>query len=246
LLLEIDNVTKSFDNVRVVNGITFGIEQGEIIGLLGPNGAGKSTTIQMVMGLIRPTSGDIRVFGLSLERHHGEVVGRMNVASPYLALPSRLTVLENLTVYAGLYGVANASAKIAELLQTFDIVHLKHKLVGRLSSGECTRVGLAKAFLNDPKLLLLDEPTAYLDPQAALQMRQTLLRVQKECGTTVLYTSHNMEEVEQICSRIIFLHRGRIIAAGSPIEVSRAILKAELTKSALQEVYLHVAAGGHR
>jgi ABC-2 type transport system ATP-binding protein len=246
LLLEVENLTKTFTKFTAVDHISFAVEQGEILGLLGPNGAGKTTTIHMVMGLILPTSGEIRIFGNSLRRNREEILGKMNFASPYISFPARLTVLENLKVYAKLYGISNPTSKIAELMQLFGIEALRDKLIARLSSGEGTRVGLAKAFLNDPELLLLDEPTAFLDPQASLQVRQTLLKMQKEHGTTVLYTSHNMAEVEEVCKRIVFLHRGRILASGSPIEVSRAILNQDLNRPALQEVYLHVAAGTRR
>jgi ABC-2 type transport system ATP-binding protein len=196
-----------------------------------------------VMGLMSPTRGEIRIFGSTLKANREEILGRMNFASPYVSFPPRLTVLENLKVYARLYGVRNPSSKIAEVLQLFAIDHLKDKMFVRLSSGEGTRVALAKAFLNDPELLLLDEPTAFLDPQAALQVRGILLRAQRERETTILYTSHNMAEVEELCKRIVFLNRGRLIATGSPIDVSRAILKENLDKPALKEVYLRVAVG---
>jgi ABC-2 type transport system ATP-binding protein len=246
LLLEVDDLTKTFGSFTAVDRVSFAVERGEVLGLLGPNGAGKTTTIHMVLDLILPTSGEIRIFGTPLRQNRQEILGRMNFASPYISFPPRLTVLENLKVYARLYGVANPSSKITEVLRLFSIDHLRDKMVARLSSGEGTRVGLAKAFINDPQLLLLDEPTAYLDPQAALQVRQILRKVQREHGTTVLYTSHNMAEVEEICDRIVFLHRGRVIATGSPVEVSRAILKEDLSKPALQEVYLRVAAGAHQ
>ena len=246
MLLEVAHLVKRFRKVTVVDGVSFSIAAGEILGLLGPNGAGKSTTIQMVMGLIRPSAGEIRIFDLPFRRHRGEILRRMNIVSPYLSLPPRLTVQENLDIYARLYGIPNRSQKVAELMQKFDIEPMKDKLVGRLSSGEAARVGLAKALLNDPQLLLLDEPTAFLDPQAAARMRETLLAVQREAGMSVLYTSHNMADVEQICQRIVFLHRGRVLASGSPIEVTRAILRTEVPTPALQEVYRHVAAGGVR
>ena len=243
LVLEVNDLTKSFGNFTAVDGVSFSMKQGEILGLLGPNGAGKTTTTHMVMGLMAPTRGEIRVFGASIEGDRQKILSRMNLASPYVSFPPRLTVFENLMIYALLYGVRKPSTKIAEVLRLFDIEYIKDKMFARLSSGEGTRVGLAKAFINDPLLLLLDEPTAYLDPSAALHVRQTLLRVQREHGTTVLYTSHNMAEVEEVCNRIVFLHRGRLIASGSPIEVSRAILKKDLTKPELQEVYLRLSTG---
>jgi ABC-2 type transport system ATP-binding protein len=243
LLVEVTHLVKRFRDVTVVDGVSFSIADGEILGLLGPNGAGKSTTLQMVMGLIRPTSGEIRIFGLSFTRHRGEILRRTNIASPYLSLPARLTVYENLDIYARLYGVTHRAEKIAELLQRFEIEQLRDELVGRLSSGESARASLVRALLNGPKLLLLDEPAAFLDPHAAARMRETIIAVQRDSGMAVLYTSHNMAEVEQVCSRIVFLHRGRVIAAGSPIEVSRSILRTNVNGPALQEVYQHVAAG---
>lgn len=243
MLVEVAHLVKRFRDVTVVDGVSFSIADGEILGLLGPNGAGKSTTIQMVMGLIRPTSGEIRIFGLSFSRHRGEILRRMNIASPYLSLPTRLTVYESLDIYARLYGVTHRAEKIAQLLQRFEIEHLRESLVGRLSSGEVVRATLARALLNEPKLLLLDEPTAFLDPHAAARMRETILAVQRDSGMAVLYTSHNMAEVEQMCSRIVFLHRGRVLVTGSPIEVSRSILRTDINRPALQEVYQHVAAG---
>jgi ABC-2 type transport system ATP-binding protein len=243
LLVEVSHLVKRFRDVTIVDGVSFSIADGEILGLLGPNGAGKSTTIQMVMGLMRPTSGEIRIFGLPLSHRRGEILRSMNIASPYLSLPARLTVYENLDIYARLYGVPDREEKIAELLQRFEIEHLRSQLFGRLSSGESARVSLARALLNEPKLLLLDEPTVFLDPHAAARMRETILAVQRESGMAVLYTSHNMAEVEQVCNRIVFLHRGRVLVEGSPIEVSRSILRTDLNRPALQEVYQHVAAG---
>ncbi|MGA7340239.1 MAG: ABC transporter ATP-binding protein [Terracidiphilus sp.] len=243
LVLEVSDLTKSFGNFTAVDGVSFSMARGEILGLLGPNGAGKTTTTHMVMGLMSPTRGEVRIFGEPLELNREQTLLKMNLASPYVSFPPRLTVFENLMIYALLYGVRKPSEKIAEVLRLFDIEYIRDKMFVRLSSGEGTRVGLAKAFINDPLLLLLDEPTAYLDPYAALHVRQTLLHAQKEYGTTVLYTSHNMAEVEEVCNRIVFLHHGRLIASGSPIEVSRAILKKDLTRPELQEVYLRLSTG---
>jgi ABC-2 type transport system ATP-binding protein len=158
-----------------------------------------------------------------------------------MAFPVRLTVLENLRVFGGIYNVRDPVAKINELLEQFGIARLKKKPMSRLSSGEITRVGLCKAFLNNPELLLLDEPTAYLDPQAAVQVREVLLDLQKSRGTTILYTSHNMHEVERMCDRILFLSKGSIIATGTPIEVTRSILNEDRNTPALEEVFIRIA-----
>ena len=241
MLIEIDRLTKIFGKFTAVDEVSFEVRPGEIVGLLGPNGAGKTTTIHMILGLIAPTSGEVRIFGKRFEDHRQEILEQMNFTSPYVAFPIRLTVFENLMVFARMYNVRNPRAKIAELTKLFGIEGMVNKPVSRLSSGETTRVGLCKAFMNDPKLLLLDEPTAYLDPQIASQVKQILLDMQRERGTTILYTSHNMGEVERMCARIIFLSRGRVIASGSPIEVTQTILKEDRNEPALEEVFLHVA-----
>jgi len=241
MLIEVDHLTKWFKKFVAVNDMSFSVAEGEIVGLVGPNGAGKSTTIHMMLGLIVPTSGTVRLFGSALDDDRETILAGLNFTSPYMAFPPRLTVLENLTVFARLYRVANARATIVELLERFGIVGLKNKPVSRLSSGESTRVGLCKAFINRPRLLLLDEPTAYLDPQASIQVREILLEMQKSSGTTILYASHNMREVQRVCDRIIFLNRGRIVATGTPLEITRKILKEEREHPALEEVFVHVA-----
>jgi ABC-2 type transport system ATP-binding protein len=241
MLVQIENLTKRFGDFTAVDGVSFAIRRGEIAGMLGPNGAGKTTTIQMILGLITPTCGEVRIFGMPMETHRAEILQRMNFTSPYVAFPFRMTVLENLKVFARLYGIRNPMRRIEMLLERFDVACLRDKPIARLSSGENTRVGLAKAMLNDPELLLLDEPTAYLDPEIAFQVKQELRKCQRERGMTILYTSHNMAEVEELCDRIIFLSHGRVIAAGSPIEITHAILKEERDEPALEEVFLRVA-----
>ena len=241
MLIEIDHLTKKFDRFIAVNDVSFEVQAGEIVGLLGPNGAGKTTTIHMILGLISPTSGEVRIFGRRFEEHRQEILEQMNFTSPYVAFPGRLTVFENLMVFARMYDVGEPRKKIGELARLFGIEEMIRKPFARLSSGETTRVGLCKAFMNDPKLLLLDEPTAYLDPQIAAQVKGILLDLQRERGTTILYTSHNMAEVEKMCSRIIFMSHGRVIASGSPIEVTQTILKEDRDEPALEEVFLHVA-----
>jgi ABC-2 type transport system ATP-binding protein len=241
MLVQVENLTKRFDTFTAVNGVSFRIERGEIVGMLGPNGAGKTTTIQMILGLITPTSGEIRIFGKSMARHREEILQRMNFTSPYVAFPFRMTVYENLSVFARLYGIKEPQRRIGELLERFDVAKLRDKPIARLSSGENTRIGLAKAMLNDPELLLLDEPTAYLDPEIAGRVKEQLLAANRDRGMTILYTSHNMAEVEQLCSQIVFLNHGRVIAIGSPIEITHAILKEERDEPALEEVFLRVA-----
>jgi ABC-2 type transport system ATP-binding protein len=243
MLVSIKNLGKRFGDFSAVDDVSFSIEQGEIVGLLGPNGAGKTTTIHMILGMVTPTSGEIRIFGKPFQEHREEILQFMNFTSPYVAFPFRLTVMENLRVFAKIYGVPNPARKIAELLELFDITGLADKPIARLSSGENTRVGLCKALMNDPRLLLLDEPTAYLDPEIAWKVKEVLLEMQREQGMTILYTSHNMSEVERMCNRIVFLHRGHVIAVGSPIEVTRSILADEREQPALEEVFLRVARG---
>jgi len=244
MLVEVEHLTKTFDEFTAVDDVSFSIRAGEIVGLLGPNGAGKTTTIHMVLGLIAPTSGEIRIFGKRLDEHREEILESVNFTSPYVAFPYRLTVLENLAVFARMYNLADPPRRIAELLGLFGIAHLRDKPISRLSSGENTRVGLCKALMNHPRLLLLDEPTAYLDPEIAFVVKEVLLAAQRERGTTILYTSHNMAEVERMCTRLIFMHRGRVIAEGSPIEVTQAILREERAQPALEEVFLRVAREG--
>jgi len=243
MLVEIENLTKTFGDFRAVDDVCFSIPRGEIIGLLGPNGAGKTTTIHMILGLITPTSGRINIFGKSMATDREYILEQMNFTSPYVAFPFRLTVLENLKVFARIYNLPRPRERIDELLERFGITKLRDKAISRLSSGENTRVGLCKAFLNDPRLLLLDEPTAYLDPEVAWQVKNALLEAQREKGTTILYTSHNMDEVERMCKRIIFLHHGKVIAAGSPIEITQTILEEEREEPALEEVFMRVVKG---
>jgi|SRR5215475_8530299 len=241
MLIEVKQLTKRFGEFTAVDDVSFTVARGEIVGMLGPNGAGKTTTIQMILGLITPSAGEIRIFGKSLLTDREAILDEMNFTSPYVAFPFRMTVQENLNVFARMYNVKDSRRRIDEMLERFSITELRNKPIARLSSGENTRVGMAKALLNDPRLLLLDEPTAYLDPEAAWQVKQVLLQAQRERGMTVLYTSHNMAEVEELCSRIVFLHRGRVLAMGSPIEITHAILEEEREEPALEEVFLRVA-----
>lgn len=218
-LIHAASLTKTYGQVHALQALDLTLERGSILGLLGPNGAGKTTAIHILLGLLTPTSGTVRVLGMDPETARHRIAPRMNFASAYVQLPSNLKVYENLNVFAGLYGVRDARKKIPQLLDLFGVADLRGRLTGSLSSGEKTRVNLVKCLLNDPELLLLDEPTASLDPEMADHVRKTLRRIQLERGIGILYTSHNMPEVEELCDRILFLHQGLKIAEGSPKEV---------------------------
>ena len=210
------DLTKIYGAVTAVDHISFRLEPGSTVALLGGNGAGKTTTIAMLLGLVMPTSGEVRVFGADMSKNRGEVAHRMNFQSPYVDLPMRLTVRQNLTVYAGLYGIANAAERIAYVAEDLQIQPLFDRPTGKLSAGQKTRVGLAKALLNAPELLLLDEPTASLDPDTADWIRRKLKRYAKSRSATILLASHNLGEVERLADRVILLEAGRIIEDESP------------------------------
>lgn len=209
-------MVKKFNGVTAVDNLSFGVEAGTITGLLGPNGAGKTTTIQMILDLVTPTSGAIKIFGLDMKHHREKILNQVNFSSPYVNLPGNLKVWENLATFARLYGVKNIKSKIDELADFFGIREFLGKMTTALSTGQLTRLNLTKALLNDPKLLLLDEPTASLDPDIADRTRQLLRKIQKEKGLTILYTSHNMMEVEEICDRVIFIQKGKLKDEGTP------------------------------
>jgi ABC-2 type transport system ATP-binding protein len=238
-IVSVEHLRKEFDGTVAVADVSFAIEHGEIVGLLGANGAGKTTTIQVLLGLTTPTSGTVRVFGKDLERHRIEILQRSNFSSAYTGLPSNLKVWENLLVFAKIYGVKNHRQKSDELLELFEIAHLKDKITGHLSSGESTRVNLCKSLLNDPELLLLDEPTASLDPDIADKVRKLLRRIQRERDITMIYTSHNMRDVQEVCDRVLFMHKGRIIAEGTPQQVMD-----KFQQKSLEDVFISVARGG--
>jgi len=239
LAIEAEQLTKRFGSTTAVDGVTLRVPRGEIFGLLGPNGAGKTTTIQLLLGLTTPTSGRIRILGLDLERHRREILKRVNFSSTYVSLPGNLTVRENLNVFARLYGVASSSRKIDTLLELFEVPEIRGRVTGSLSSGELTRLNLCKAFLNDPEVLFLDEPTASLDPDIADKVRTRLRGIQRERGASMLYTSHNMTEVERMCDRVAFLSRGRVIAEGPPRE-----LASRSAGGTLEDLFIAIARGG--
>jgi len=239
--VDVRHLTKTFGTFRAVDDVSFSVSEGEIVGLVGPNGAGKTTIVHMLLGLITPSAGTFSLFGKSLDEEREHILRRLNFTSPYVSFPARLTVRENLAVFARIYNVPNPAEKIGELLDRFAVRKLQNKPISRLSSGEAARVGLCKAFLNNPELLLLDEPTVYLDPLIALEVREVLLDLQRSRGTSILYTSHNMGEVQRMCSRVVFLGHGRVIASGTAIEVTRHILAEHRDEPALEEVFIEIA-----
>ncbi len=235
-IVEAKNLTKIFDGFTAVDNISFDLYKGEIVGLLGPNGAGKTTTLQMLLGTLIPTKGTVKIFGLDINRYREEILRRINFSSTYTSLPYSLTVWENLRVFAGLYGIKDYRTRINKVMELFEISDLHDKLTETLSSGQLTRLSLAKAFINDPEVLFLDEPTSSLDPDIADKVRQIIKKRKRQSRMTILYTSHNMREMEELCDRIIFLHRGKIIAEGS----TREVLK-KFQESDLEALFLKIA-----
>ncbi len=239
IVLRVHELTKVFDGLAAVDHLSFTLSHGEIVGILGVNGAGKTTTLQMLLGLIRPTSGRIEVFGQEFERHRIDILHRMNFSSVGVSLPMNLRVRQNLWVFAKLYGVKDVSKRMDHLLELLEIAHLRDAVTGQLSSGELTRLNLCKALLNRPQLLLLDEPTASLDPNIADKVRKVLREMQGEQGMAILYTSHNMRDVEEVCDRVLFMHKGRLIAEGTP----QHVVERFHTRS-LEELFIHIARSG--
>ncbi len=218
-IVEVRGLRKEFRKTVAIENLNFEVKRGEILGFLGANGAGKTTTIFMLLGLITPTKGTIKIFGNELQSHRVPILKRMNFASAYQQLPYNLLVWENLYVFAEIYGVRNSKKKIDELLETFELSHMRKNLTGSLSSGEQTRLTLCKALLNDPDLLLLDEPTASLDPDQADKVRKIIAGRQRDTGMTVINTSHNMLDVSELCDRILFMQSGQVVANGSAADL---------------------------
>lgn len=230
------HLSKSFGDVLAVDDISFSVARRSVCALLGGNGAGKTTTLSMLLGLLAPSSGQISVLGEDIQRHRYRVLGRMNFSSPYVDLPQRLTVTENLSVYGHLYGLRGVRARVRELAAELDITAFLDRRYGTLSAGQRTRVALAKAMLNRPEVLLLDEPTASLDPDSADRIRGYLLDYQRNAGATVLLASHNMPEVERVCDDVIMLRSGRLVDRGTPAQ-----LLARYGRRTLEEVFLDIA-----
>lgn len=238
-LIETHDLTKNYNGVLALDRLSLSLERGEILGLLGPNGAGKTTAIHILLGILSPTSGSVSVLGLSPIRDRHKISQQLNFSSAYTNLPTNLKVRENLHIFSKIYNVKNAESKSDELLDLFQIRYLKNRVTGALSSGEKTRLNLVKCLLNDPILLLLDEPTASLDPEMADKVRKILKRIQKERNIGILYTSHNMPEVEEICDRIIFINKGKTIAQGTASEVKQSFHSKDLG-----EVFIKIVRGG--
>lgn len=236
LAIEVRDLSKRFDTVTAVDGISFSVPEGSTCALLGGNGAGKTTTLAMLLGLLLPSSGSIRIMGVDMVRNRYPALSRMNFTSPYVDLPHRLTVKQNLDVYARLYGVRRRAACVASLAQRFDLDALMGRTYGSLSAGQRTRVALAKALLNDPEVLLMDEPTASLDPASADTVRSLLKGHQEKSGATVLLASHNMQEVERLCDTVLMLKQGRIVDRDKP-----AMLVQKYGRDSLEQVFIDIA-----
>ena len=217
MTIEIKNLSKHYNNILAVKNINFKINKGSIVGLLGPNGCGKTTTIGMMLGLIKPTSGTVFINGQNIENENNrtKILEKVNFISPYVELPKKLTVEENLKVYGKLYGVNNLQDKISDLMKQLNLFEFKKRKTGELSSGQKNRVSLAKALINDPEILLLDEPTASLDPDVGDYIRTYLESFASKKGTTILLASHNMNEVERLCNEVMMMKNGKIIDKGT-------------------------------
>ena len=222
-VLRAENLTKSFDKFVAVDDVSFSLKEGEILGLLGPNGAGKTTTLQMLLGILTPSFGKVFYFGKGLDEHREEIMERVNFSSTYTNLPWNLTVWECLTFVSYLYDIDGRSKRVKEIMDIFRLTGLSNAQIRDLSAGQLTRVNLAKAFVNFPKVLLLDEPTASLDPEVAKYIREFLLNERKKFQVSIVLTSHNMAEIEQVCDRVIFIDEGKIIADDIPANLSRTI-----------------------
>jgi ABC-2 type transport system ATP-binding protein len=235
-VLSVQALRKQYGATVAVDGISFDVGRKEIVGLLGPNGAGKTTTINMVLGVLEPTSGSIHIEGVNLAKRRAQALERTNFAAVYAPLPGNLTVQQNLRVFGLIYGVKGLSERIEVLLTQYDLQRFRHVKCGVLSSGEQTRVALAKAMLNQPQLLLLDEPTASLDPATAKDIRARIRDFAAQGTGGVLWTSHNMYEVEEVCDRVLFVSRGKVLLEGDPRKLPR-----EHGKATLEELFITVA-----
>ncbi|MCB5205894.1 ABC transporter ATP-binding protein [Methylovorus mays] len=235
-VIEVSSLYKHFDQVTAINGLDFTARRGVTTALLGGNGAGKTTTIAMLLGLLLPSSGNIRILGEDMLKHRHRLLHRMNFSSPYVDLPQRLTVRQNLTVFGHLYRLPALKQRIAKLAEDLNLSQLLDRPYGKLSAGQKTRVSLAKSLINEPEVLLLDEPTASLDPDTADAIRTHLEQYQQRTGASILLASHNMTEVERMCSDVIMLRAGKVVDTGSP-----DALLARYGRTSMEEVFIDIA-----
>lgn len=235
-IVQVRNLMKRFGDFTAVDNISFDIHEGEILGLLGPNGAGKTTTIHMLLGLITPTSGTIHMFGLDLAHHRETILQQVNFSSTYISMPFSLTVEENLKVVARLYSVKNVQQQVDSIVEKLEMEDIRTRLTRKLSSGQMSRLTLAKALMTKPKVLFLDEPTASLDPDIVDKIKAFLKEYQRDAGLSILYTSHNMREMEEMSNRIIFLQHGQIVAEGTADQIIQRYEQRDL-----EEVFLKLA-----
>jgi len=235
ITIEINNLTKQFRNTLAVKNISFRINKGKIIGLLGPNGCGKTTTMGMILGLIKPSSGTVIINGKNIENNRTDLLEKMNFISPYVELPKKLSVEENLKVYGRLYGVKNLKDKIYDLMEKLNLTEFRKRKTGELSSGQKNRVSLAKALINDPEILLLDEPTASLDPDVGDYIRGYIESYASNKAATILLASHNMNEVERLCHEVMMMKNGEIIDKGTSIDLIN-----KHGRKNLEEVFLKI------
>ena len=233
--IEVINLSKSYKTKKAVNNISFKIDENEIVGLLGPNGCGKTTTIGMILGLLKPTSGQVLINGKNIENNKISILHKMNFISPYIELPKKLTVKQNLIVYGKLYNIKNLNERINFLSEKLRLADLLDKITGELSSGQKNRVSLAKALINDPTVLLLDEPTAALDPETADFIRTFLEKLREEKKISVLLASHNMDEVKRLCNSVMMMKDGNIVDGGTPEDLIE-----KYGQKNLEEVFLEI------
>lgn len=234
--ISVKHLTKRYQQAMALDDLSFEVEQGKLVGLLGPNGAGKTTTMGALLGVLLPTSGEVRVLGVDMVHDRFRALPYMNFSSPYVELPYRLTVAQNLLVYGRLYNIPDLKHRIDEVATELNFTHLLSRKSGKLSAGQKTRVALAKAMLNRPKVLLLDEPTASLDPDSADQMRTFIANYRKQTGATIVLASHNMHEVEQLCDHVLMMKSGKLVDQGAPTQLIE-----KYGAENLEKVFLHIA-----
>ncbi|MGH8548178.1 MAG: ABC transporter ATP-binding protein [Methylococcales bacterium] len=234
--IRVDDLCKVFGKIKAVDHLSFAVPAGSTCALLGANGAGKTTTLSMLLGLLLPTSGSIRILGVDMVRDRFDALPRMNFTSPYVDLPQRLSVFQNLDIYARLYGIRRPKTRILQLAEELTLTDFLKRPYGSLSAGQRTRVSLAKSLLNEPDVLLMDEPTASLDPASAGTIRDYLRRYQQYSGATILLASHNMQEVERLCENVFIMKQGRIVDQGSPVE-----LLEKYGRETLEQVFIDIS-----